>query len=97
MRDMPDYDDLLEDYRGEDVEVIIAVRRPDGEVVQAAVVPSARISVIEAADVDLYTWGRPDRPVRSGQIWQFRITTLDGYEIHDRSFLPETKEITDGG
>lgn len=96
MRDIPDYDDLLEDYRGEDFEVIIAVRRPDGEVVQAAVVPSARISVIEATDVDLYTWGQPVA-VRSERIWQFRITTLSGYEIHDRSFLPETKEINDGG
>lgn len=96
MRDMPDYDDLLEDYRGEDVEVIIAVRRPDGEVVQAAVVPSARISVVEATDIDLYAWSQPD-PVRSdGIIRQFRITTLGGYTVHDRSFLPETKEITDG-
>lgn len=96
MRDMPDYDDLLEDYRGENVEVIIAVRRPDGEVVQAAVVPSARISVVEATDVDLYIWSQLD-PVRSGRtIRQFRVTTLGGYEIHDRSFLPETKEITDG-
>lgn len=97
MRDIPDYDDLLEDYRGEDFEVIIAVRRPDGEVVQAAVVPSARISVVGATDVDLYAWSRPVA-IRSGQtIRQFRITTLGGYEIHDRSFLPETKEITDGG
>lgn len=95
MRDMPDYDDLLEDFRGEDVEVIIAVRRPGGEVVQAAVVPSARISLVEATDV-LYPWA-PHGGVRSTGIWQFRITTLDGYTIHDRSFLPEAKEIEGGG
>lgn len=96
MRDMPDYYDLLEDFRGEDVEVIIAVRRPGGEVVQAAVVPSARISIVEATGVDFYTWSRPE-PIRSDRIVrQFRITTLGGYEVHDRSFLPETKEITNG-
>ena len=96
MRDVPDYDDLLEDYRGEDFEVIIAVRRPGGEPVQAAVIPSARISLIEAFDTDFYTWASPVA-VRSSSISQFRITTPGGYTVHDPSVVQGTKEIGDGG
>ena len=93
---MPDYDDLLEDYRGEDLEVIIAVRRPGGELVQAASIPSARISVIEAFDTDFFSWDSLG-PIRSTGIRQFRITTLGGYTVHDPSVVRETKEIGDDG